>query len=140
MASGRVSSSSQGRAERPSSSPAAPMKPSEVLAKAADLIEPKGAWTRGAFSRKSARHKGKRRYVPFHEARCFCVLGAIAHVLGGNADETRAVNSDAARYLDRLSEIGREGPVSFNDAPGRTQAEVVAALRKAADLARSEGA
>ena len=58
------------------------MKPSEVLAKAADLIAPRGAWTRGAFSR------GRNRKAELGGGRwsaepvCFCAMGALAHIKG----------------------------------------------------------
>ena len=54
----------------------------------------------------------------------------------------RALNTEDDGDLlgeGHLRRVVGGGVAPWNDAPGRTQAEVVAALRKAADLARSEG-
>lgn len=109
------------------------LKPSEVLSRAADLIEPEGAWCQGGAS------NAPNREALAADATAWCGWGAIA----------RAMNSEATHrvftYLDRatggpsaIASPSKWGQ-SFNDAPDRTQAEVVAALRKASDLARSEG-
>lgn len=96
------------------------MRPSEVLAKAADLIEPEGAWGQG----------GRNPKTPGGEC-ADCVMTAIWHFSGG---------SEAERFLRQA--IGHPAPFSvfdWNDEPERSQAEVVKALRDAADRARAEG-
>lgn len=55
----------------------------------------------------------------------FCMIGAIARVTGYN-DLGRAAHH-------ALIETIPSGPMNFNDEPGRTAAEVTAALRAAAD-------
>lgn len=102
----------------------------EILSAAADLLEKPGAWTQGALYRDTAGEPigsfGDR------EAVCYCAEGAIAAVIG--------------RYdwfHPAYASLGGVGELSnWNDHPGRTQAEVVAALRQAAELARptQEGA
>lgn len=118
------------------------LKPSEVLSKAADLIEPKGAWTQGSFGRTA---RGDLVHYAHANPVCFCARGAL-----GMASEARGLSDGfppAELYLhlaitgkktERREQAGAE-VVSFNDDPKRTQPEVVAALRKAADLAKAEG-
>lgn len=104
------------------------MSVADVLERAADLIEPQGKWTQGTFAR------GKRNR-PCKEgnsstARCWCALGAIQH-------ETNSVALRNEAHWRLRKTLGML-VTSFNDAPGRTQAEVVAALREAAALAREQ--
>lgn len=71
----------------------------------------------------------------------FCPVGAINQVIHGNAenDETTAAWANAVLALEGA--IGRDayiGLPNWNDAPERTQAEVIEAFRKAAELARAE--
>lgn len=107
------------------------MKPSEVLAKAADLIEPEGAWTQGKFAREAS---GLAQDPKSPKAICWCARGAIIRSGGLESAPLRYLRS-VVPSCDRSGE-----PVAvWNDAPERTQAEVVKALRDAADLARSEG-
>lgn len=104
--------------------------PSVVLDRAADLIEPEGAWTQRYFARVEPGGNciGPRETA----AKCWCAFGAILNIVGSAWEaEDRAIPF--------LRAITREGIDHWNDAPERTQPEVVAALRKAADLARSEG-
>lgn len=98
---------------------------SEVLTAAADLLEPEGAWTQGTFGRPG----------------CQCVLGAIARAAGINphgSNWSDALTRGAHEYLCQA--IGAEwigGTLwadAWNDAPGRTQVEVVETLRRAASL------
>jgi hypothetical protein len=109
----------------------------EVLRKAADLIEPEGKWTRRAFSRNAngVAEDGCDRWSA--NPVCFCALGAIAQAAGMESPDGVWI-TPAARALEAL--ISPDLSVAgWNDAPERTQAEVVAALRKAADLATEEG-
>lgn len=103
----------------------------EVLEKAADLIEPEGAWTQGQL----ARGKSGRAVDEFgsHAAR-FCAYGAICRVTRYNAPHVDAIGT-----LQRA--IGRDRSITrWNDQRDRTQAEVVSKLRDAAAIARATGA
>jgi hypothetical protein len=113
----------------------------DVLERAADLIEPEGRWTQGAFSRNA---DGSADLDEDETAAsnpvCWCALGAIAEVAG--ADVTRLltfastnteVQAKAALYLSRhLNALVED----WNDNPDRAHSEVVAKLREAAALAR----
>ena len=102
----------------------------EVLERAADLIEPEGAWTTDASARNQS---GESVSVRNPDAVCFCALGAILRFGGGamNADDYFGnFLQDRQNWLA----IGH-----WNDAPGRTQAEVVPKLREAAAIARARG-
>lgn len=90
--------------------------PSEVLSRAADLIEKPGAWT-------------QRRYGS--PGRPMCAVGAL-RAASHDGPYTAPYNY-LARYVDSAA-------VSiWNDAPERTQSEVVSVLRAASELARREG-
>lgn len=110
------------------------MKPSEVLAKAADLIEPEGAWTQGALGR----DENEDDIEESHElAVCWCAIGALCEASGDRyASELRA---RVEALIEAPDGRGTYPLARWNDTPGRTQSEVVAALRSASDLARSEG-
>lgn len=109
-----------------------PLKPSEVLAKAADLIEPEGAWTQ-----RDAVLNATGSPCSYEDAECFCLFGAV-RVAAGLGEFSDPTFDGAWWFLERSVAHGR-GPIDWNDAPDRTQAEVVAALRKASELARAEG-
>lgn len=106
----------------------------EVLESAADLLEKPGAWTQGAASRDVfGNPDGDSEIWP--DAVCWCAWGAILKVTGN----TSIVGSDqrpktAAALLER--HIGTNDVTTWNDAPERTQAEVVSALRQAARQSR----
>lgn len=85
---------------------------SEVLNKAADLLEPEGAWCKGTYEKDSA---------------C-CVDQAIFLAARKNPGVWN-------RAKDKLAEQVNCNVVFWNDAPERTQAEVIQALRRAAQLA-----
>ncbi|WP_380778018.1 hypothetical protein [Sphingomonas sp. R86520] len=97
-----------------------PLCVADVLERAADLIEPEGAWIRGSFV-------GERNGIE-----CFCAMGAIDRAAGTDQDLDETVIFSTLRKV-----IGRQSIVSWNDSPERTQPEVVAALRRAATLARA---
>jgi hypothetical protein len=103
----------------------APLKPSEVLERAAALIEPEGAWIQGFIAR---RRDGFPTSVKAGGS-CWCLLGAVAEAAPG----------DYATAWGFVKQTTSAVPVAWNDRPERTQAEVVTALREAAELARSEG-
>lgn len=100
------------------------MTPSEVLLAAADLIEPEGAWTQRAFARD--RH-GTALTARSYGAVCWCADGAIIHSAGDEAYLHGPCLAAVYRIIPDTLLINH-----WNDAPDRTQAEVVAALREAA--------
>lgn len=94
------------------------MRPYEILFKAADLIEPEGRWLQDNFA----------------DGGGFCAAGAIFYASSGISDRRNAdIARDVFRKIIRRGNIGH-----WNDAKGRTQAEVVAALRQAALLAKGK--
>ncbi len=106
----------------------------DVLERAANLIEPEGAWTQGEYAR-NAYGSGfihNRRY-PHGPPVCFCLNGAINFVAGNRVTQDY---TPAQRIVESMFDDGATG--TWNDAPERTQAEVVAKLREAAALARTE--
>jgi hypothetical protein len=104
---------------------------SEILTKAADLLEKPGAWTKFEFARDAA---GRAVYQTSSLATCWCARGAIAAVNEEEDDHTaNNRNWKAAAQLMGFHDV--HDIEDWNDAPGRTQAEVVAALRTAASQA-----
>lgn len=85
----------------------------DILNAAADLLEQPGAWTQG-------------------EIKYGAIVDAILQAAGPGFNITRACNA--------LRSVIQDAIVCFECAPGRTQAEVVAALRAAARLAQEGGA
>lgn len=106
---------------------------SEVLAAAADLLEKPGAWTQfGGFfdpanedANTGRDESGNGVDGASADAVCWCIFGAIEKVECGLRLPTTGVLEQA---LGKTS----QQIVDWNDAPGRTQAEVVTALRDAA--------
>jgi hypothetical protein len=99
----------------------------EVLNAAADLLEKPGAWTQRATWRKSPRgrlHDG----FPTDEATCFCITGALMKVAGSH----HPLIWECRNLLDAATGFSYFGIEDWNDTKGRTQAEVVATLRRAA--------
>jgi len=97
----------------------------EVLERAADLIEPVGAWTQDMYR------------VPGKD--CFCAVGAVGMVLGKGKWIGGRAAEDFVDANSKLFGMDASDLEEWNDTPGRTQAEVVAALRQAAALAREQG-
>jgi hypothetical protein len=95
---------------------------SEVLAKAADLIEPEGAWSNDDVARDRA---GEMTFAADPSAVCWCALGAIWHASVGTGVNDYLIENAVLRIIEG------DSIAAWNDAPGRTQAEVVAALRAA---------
>jgi hypothetical protein len=111
------------------------MNISDVLDRAADLIEPEGRWVQGPFAADAkGREIFEREKGPIYPgATCFCIAGAINKVLGRRNRHSRM---DVKAVLSSC--IGANF-IDFNEAPGRTQPEVVAKLREAAAKAREQG-
>ncbi len=101
-----------------------PKTVADILTAAADLIEPEGAWLQGAYT---------------EDLRCFCTLGALAHVSckGATVVGSLAPAKTLAAYLNAEDSSADRVITRWNDAPERTQAEVVATLRAAAKKART---
>ena len=104
-----------------------PEKQATALRAAADLIEPEGAWFQGEYALDAWSYPCS----PLDEdAVCWCAMGAIRRVLSAPDD-----NVDVMFLLmdALLRDFGSQDIDVWNDAPGRTQGEVVAYLRKVAD-------
>jgi hypothetical protein len=92
----------------------------EILDKAADYIEANG-WLQGNFTGPVTR--GTRP--------CACAIGAMIEV----CPDLVLVRHDA--YDALVSTVGGRPIAVWNDTKGRTEAEVIAAFRAAAEKARS---
>lgn len=101
----------------------------EQLTAARVLLTPDGAWTTGAFARDSSGLT----ISPHHDrARCWCISGALKRTSGSSFAPYEGVAA-AVRSVLPTGNWASE----FNDAPGRTQAEVLALLDTA--IARATG-
>lgn len=99
----------------------------DVLDRAANLIEPEGAWTQHQWARDTY---GRRVRAVSEQATCWCLDGALIRC---------SVPGTAGRAYDAVAKlVPHASPLAWNDAAGRTQAEVVAKLREAARLSRNE--
>lgn len=105
----------------------------DVLERAADLLTPEGAWTQGAYAVGDDFVAEDDGHEWPENPTCFCLMGAIARVQGLD----RPGDIDFARFGPLLG-LTSNSVANWNDAPFRKQAEVVAKLRKAAALARTE--
>lgn len=104
-----------------------------VLEKAADLIEPEGAWYQDGDAKNAY---GETVSWDDPSACSWCIGGAVARVLGKEIDFR--IKTDAHPIAALLFTVSgtKRFPGPWNDAPERTQAEVVAKLREAAAAAR----
>lgn len=100
------------------------MTPREVLLKAAALVE--RGWCQGHYALDD---HGNPALVE-DDASCFCAEGAI--IAAGRTDSGSDF-METVRVLGRAIGVHESKIIAWNDAPGRTQAEVVAALRAAAE-------
>lgn len=118
---------------------AQPLKPSEVLERAAALIEPEGAWTQVALAENAS---GREVRPTDTDAVCWCAAGAIARARG-NGDGDAYSNEIVELVMRAIPREYRRGQIwEWNDdrrRDRRNQLRIVEGLRKAADLARSEG-
>lgn len=94
------------------------MNPSDILTAAADLIEPEGCWTQNAWARDAS---GKKVGGTSFTATRHCAGDAIFIAAGNSVLAVR----EACQALRRVIPVSI---AEFNDAPGRKQSEVVAAL------------
>lgn len=118
------------------------MEIADVLERAADLIEPDGAWTQRSY----ARDKRGREVSPGSpDAKCHCAIGAVSAVsLNDHALMHRALAAlgegwkPASNYRPAMSTAPYISAIAqWNDREGCTQAEVVARLREVAAIARA---
>lgn len=98
----------------------------EVLTAAADLIESKG------FTKKTFARGPRRKVVDYasSEATCFCASGAIMRVYQSH---NLALSPAEILLMEHLP-MEFESIPAWNDAPGRTAAEVIQKLREVAAL------
>lgn len=108
------------------------MTVAEVLERAANLIEPEGAWTQDWFARDVI---GREVEAIDPHANCWCVRGAVFAVCGSDSVDEEAIFNP----LHDLLGFELMSVEEWNDDPDRTQTEVVAKLREAAALAREQG-
>jgi hypothetical protein len=110
------------------------LKISDVLDRAADKIAPEGAWTQGAWARTRPNAPG---CIGPNEtnAKCWCMGGAVRSVAPYTTLEGEALD----RLRDYCREVFYADYDAWNDAPERTQQEVVTALREAARREREAG-
>jgi hypothetical protein len=103
----------------------------EILDKAADLIEPEGAWTRDYYAVTAVGN-----YTAFmrDDACRFCMVGAVARAAKAGAVAEIEGGPVGAFLKDFL---GTKYIHAFNDT--HTKPEVVSKLREAASLAREQG-
>jgi hypothetical protein len=104
-----------------------PLSVADVLERAADKLEAPGAWLQGEAAESA---EGFTVLPKSTDAACWCAMGAVWAVTPDN--ETGRAARDVLAGL-----VGTPLVSSWNDAMGRTQSEVVAALRRAATLARA---
>lgn len=95
------------------------MSAAEVLRKARALLTPEGAWTQGDYARDAI---GREVGYLDPAATCFCTVGAVSAAAS-------ALGLNRRLGIDRLQEVLKWPHLpSWNDLPGRTQAEVLAAF------------
>jgi len=99
------------------------MKPSEILRRAREILEPEGAWTQRSLARAADG-------VPIHEthrdAACWCSLGAIYRTLGSRLATYREWGA-----VGLVQKIVGAPLAKWNDDPLRTHDEVLDAFRRA---------
>lgn len=99
-----------------------------VLVKARELLTPPGAWVKNEWARNA---RGEHVLPDDKGAICFCAAGAIWRA-GGRALTARS----EARFTFAQAN-GGEYPLSFNDGPRRTQAQILKAFDRAIAKARA---
>jgi hypothetical protein len=100
----------------------------EVLRRARGYVEQ--GWTQGALARDA---HGAIALTGGRNATCWCCHGALDRA-ERHSDEVRMAAATALR-----SAIGTPNVSRWNDAPGRTQAEALAAFDRAIALVEAEG-
>lgn len=98
----------------------------EVLVEARRILTPDGAWTQEHEARNAL---GGECDYDDEAAVCWCVDGALS-LAATDSDGNRAAAYDGAWYALPVP-ADSDSPVAWNDAPGRTQAEVLELLDRA---------
>ena len=111
------------------------MLPSEILSKAADIVEAPGAWIQGEYA---TTHSGTKVASDSPVACRFCAWGAIESAASRRYDLTVPAGDAEETALETLWNLVGGDIEAWNDVEGRTQSEVVAALRKAASIAKEQ--
>ena len=103
----------------------------KIISEAADLLESHG-WCQGHY------HVDVNGEImlwdePAKEGDCFCMMGAINHILSKNKDNYHVpYNLISTHLCNKLQDKGlAHSPMGFNDHPDRTKKEVVAFMRSA---------
>ena len=103
----------------------------QVLERAAELVEQ--GWTQGVVARTPS---GNECDFYSSQACAWCAIGALdrgCHEIG--------ISAFFVSHLKLQIATGERGTIAdWNDAPGRTQADVVSAFRRAIELAKEEAA
>lgn len=123
----------------PTEQAAPPVLVSEILSKAADLIDKPGAWTQEEFAKAEDGTHWIEDEEAFDGAVCWCALGAVAVATNENPWSIWGSETLAGKAQFALTEVVGFPVAGWNDAPERTQAEVVAALREAARIEAEAG-
>lgn len=99
------------------------------LRAAADVLERDG-WTQRTWKDSDGRRCA---------AQALCTVVELHTVKASGEFDVLSFDRDYGRALDALSQqVGMHAVTDWNDAPGRTAAEVIAALRAAADAAEAQ--
>jgi len=103
------------------------MTTKEILIAARAKIERPECWTQRAFAKTALLNKAK---VDSQRAVCWCALGAIAAI---TREDPNYVNDDVYWLLHRAMGLPANeiAVAAWNDAPGRTHAEVLAVFERA---------
>ena len=89
----------------------------EIFRRAAELISGPGCWTQESFARAA---DGTEVHPIASSARSWCALGAVEKAAGDDHELCRACIEAMMQKNNKT--------ITWNDSPGRTQAEVVAFL------------
>lgn len=114
------------------------MNPIEVLTKAKELLSDPARWTQGEWSRDA---KGlPSTYRDAGPPVCWCLRGAITRVAGGfdNSGGAEEIVEEAFRGAPHPGQGERMLFVEWQDAKGRTHAEVMALLDNSIALAQKK--
>lgn len=101
------------------------MTTAAIINRAADRLEKPGAWIQHILARNANGYSVMPRDK---DAICWCLTGALILESGGDIGSCISARRAVAK------EIGVRFLTGWNDCPGRTQSEVVTALREAAKI------
>lgn len=115
------------------------MKASEILEKARELVDSPKKWGQGRYAMNA---KGQETATYVDEAVCFCVLGSISRAMSIMTGRLWRLTSADLSDIDRAHSFFAKAidpPLiaKWNDEPGRTHTEVLAAFDRAIDSAKA---